>query len=144
MRECEWINIVKDISDTKTRMPRILKQDTEKSLLEAIKNDDIFGFALCSVSTDSKQIAKMEKNGYLFPPIIQRKQMNFAEACSSIKPFISQKKRNKKYQSVIQTYNATDQLIMTPILRYQVLYFFRYQDGKFLVNNSSDIIWSKE
>ena len=118
MRECEWIDIVKDISDTKTRMPRILKQDTEKSLLEAIKNDEIFGFALCSVSTDPKQVAQMEKIGYLFPPIIQRKQMNFAEACNSIKPFINQKKRNKKYKSVIQTYNATDQLIMTPIIRY--------------------------
>ena len=117
MRECEWKNTLKNVTETPTRMPRILKQDTEESLLEAIKNDEVFGFALCSISTDPKDIAKMEKMGYLFPPIIQRKEMNFAEANDVMKPLIKQKNKNKKVTSVIQTYNAEDQLIMTPIIR---------------------------
>ena len=117
MRECEWKNALKGLSEVKTRMPRILKQDSEQSLLEAIKNDEIFGFAVCSISTDPEQVAKMEKMGYLFPPIIQRREMNFAEACESIQPFIKEKNKNKKAVSVIQTYNAQDQLIMTPIIR---------------------------
>ena len=117
MRECEWSNIVKDISDTETRMPRILKQDDEESLLKAIQNDEVFGFALCSISSDSNNIDKMQEMGYLFPPIIQRKEMNFADASESIKPFIKHKNKNKKVVSVIQTYNAQDQLIMTPIIR---------------------------
>ena len=117
MRECEWKNTLKNVTETPTRMPRILKQDTEESLLEAIKNDEVFGFALCSISTDPKDIAKMEKMGYLFPPIIQRKEMNFAEANDVMKPLIKQKNKNKKIKTVIQTYNAQDQLIMTPIIR---------------------------
>ena len=118
MRECEWKNILPSITETQTRMPRILKHDTEESLLEAIKNDEVFGFAVCSISTDSKDIEKMEKMGYLFPPIIQRQEINFAEACESIKPLIKQKNKNKKVETVVQTYNAQDQLIMTPIIRY--------------------------
>ena len=117
MRECEWKNTLKNVTETPTRMPRILKQDSEESLLEAIKNDEVFGFALCSVSTDPKDIDKMQKVGYLFPPIIQRKEMNFAEANDVMKPLIKQKNKNKKVTSVIQTYNAEDQLIMTPIIR---------------------------
>ena len=117
MRECEWKNTLKNVTETPTRMPRILKQDTEESLLEAIKNDEVFGFAVCSISTDPKDIDKMQKMGYLFPPIIQRKEMNFAEANDVMKPLIKQKNKNKKVTSVIQTYNAEDQLIMTPIIR---------------------------
>ena len=117
MRECEWKHVLENVSETQTRMPRILKQDTEESLLEAIKNDEVFGFAVCSISTDPNDIVKMEKNGYLFPPVIQRKEMNFAEACDSIKPFIKRKNKNKKIKTVIQSYNAEDQLLMTPIIR---------------------------
>ena len=117
MRECEWKNTLKSVSETQTRMPRILKQDTEESLLEAIKNDGVFGFAVCSISTDPNDIVKMEEMGYLFPPIIQRKEINFAEANDVMKPLIKQKNKNKKVTSVIQTYNAQDQLIMTPIIR---------------------------
>ena len=70
-----------------------------------------------SINIHPEQVAKMEKMGYLFPPIIQRREMNFAEACESIQPFIKEKNKNKKAVSVIQTYNAQDQLIMTPIIR---------------------------
>ena len=98
-------------------MPRILKIDTEKTLLEAIKNDEIFGFALCSVSTDPKDIVKMEKMGYLFPPVIQRHEIDFSQASDVMKDFIKPKNKNKKVRAVIQTYNAEDQLIMTPLIR---------------------------
>ena len=62
MRECVWDKKLKNerhISETKTKMPRILKTDTEATLLEAIKNDEVFGFAICSVKTKSNDIAKM-------------------------------------------------------------------------------------
>ena len=130
MRECEWKHVLKTISDTPTRMPRILKVDTEESLLEAIKNDEVFGFAMCSVSTDPNDIAKMEKVGYLFPPIIQRKEMNFDEASEVMKSFMKEKNKKKKTRTVVQTYNAQDQLIMTPLIRYILFTNFepiRYQ-----------------
>ena len=64
MRECDWLKLLEtdpNVSRMETRMPRILQNDTEESLLEAIKNDKVFGFAKCDVRTDPQDIAKMEK-----------------------------------------------------------------------------------
>ena len=64
MRECTWDMKLKNephISQTKTKMARILKNDTEETLLEAIRNDEIFGFAVCSVKTDPSDIEQMIK-----------------------------------------------------------------------------------
>ena len=48
-RSCEWSrNMPKPI---KTEMGRILCKDNEKSLLEAIKNDEFYGFIVCDVTT---------------------------------------------------------------------------------------------
>ena len=45
MRECEWKQFLKDECDfPKTRLHHILVRDTEETLLEAIKNEEIFGF----------------------------------------------------------------------------------------------------
>ena len=57
------------------------------------------------------------KRGFLFPPIVQRSQIDFSEACCAMKQFIKAKDQKKKSTSIIQTYNAKDQLIMTPILK---------------------------
>ena len=64
MKECEWDRIMKhdrSVCEADTRMARILKTDTEQSLLHAIKNDSIFGFAVCSVKTNPSDIDKMIK-----------------------------------------------------------------------------------
>ena len=42
-------------------MARILNIDTEETLLQSIRQDEVFGFAVCSVATDPNEIAKMEK-----------------------------------------------------------------------------------
>lgn len=63
MRECEWDKLLLDanIRESETRMPRILKTDTEETLLQAIRDDSIFGFAICSVKTRNSDIDKMVK-----------------------------------------------------------------------------------
>ena len=64
MRECVWDKKLKNdaqISETETKMARILKTDTEETLLNAIKNDEVFGFAVCSVRTHNSDIEKMVK-----------------------------------------------------------------------------------
>ena len=63
-KECDWDRFVKNnpnISETDTRMPRIFKTDTEETLLEAIRNDHVFGFAVCSVKTNSNDVEKLVK-----------------------------------------------------------------------------------
>ena len=44
MRECEWRALRNQIDRPKTHMHNILEQDTEYSLLEAIKEGTVFGF----------------------------------------------------------------------------------------------------
>ena len=45
MRECQWKQFLKDLTDfPETRLHRILVRDNERTLLEAIRNDKIFGF----------------------------------------------------------------------------------------------------
>ena len=64
MRECDWSKFLKSTQNLdliETRMPRILLNDTEETLLKAIQNDEVFGFAVCSVWTDPEDIAEMEK-----------------------------------------------------------------------------------
>lgn len=64
MKECTWDRLMKNdpsIYEADTRMARILKNDTEQTLLEAINNDSIFGFAVCSVKTNPDDIDKMIK-----------------------------------------------------------------------------------
>ena len=64
MKECTWDRLIKNdpsIYESETRMARILKNDTEQTLLEAINNDSIFGFAVCSVRTNPDDIDKMIK-----------------------------------------------------------------------------------
>ena len=68
MKECEWDKFLinhPNARNTETRMPRILKTDTEESLLEAIRTDSVFGFALCSVSTKTEDVDKMLKVNYI-------------------------------------------------------------------------------
>ena len=51
MWECEWDQLLPRVNRTPTSMSRILLRDDETTLLNAIKNEEIFGFAVCSVET---------------------------------------------------------------------------------------------
>ena len=61
MRECDWNKLLPQIRHPDTKMSRILMKDNETSLLESIKNDSIFGFAVCSVRSPKNQIDEFEK-----------------------------------------------------------------------------------
>lgn len=61
MWECEWDRKLPSISSTPTRMGKILLRDNEQTLLNAIRQDDVFGFAVCSVETPQALIDEFEK-----------------------------------------------------------------------------------
>ena len=71
-RECHWKLRMKTIQDVQTQIPRILINDTEQSLLEAIANGSVFGYVTCDVRTPIEIIQEREAAGFLFPPIIRR------------------------------------------------------------------------
>ena len=63
MKECVWDNLIKQdrVMQIPTRMANILKSDNEASLLEAIKNDEIFGYVRCSVKSPESFIERLEQ-----------------------------------------------------------------------------------
>ena len=63
MKECIWDKLLKNsnVNCTETKMARILKTDTEETLLQAIRDESIFGFAVCSVKTRKSDIDEMIK-----------------------------------------------------------------------------------
>ena len=63
------------------------------------------------------------QNGYLFPPIIRKQEVKFADACDAIQPFIRSKDKNKTKTTLIQTYNGQDLFVMTPTLKLVIKIF---------------------
>ena len=76
IRDCDWKRQVHAHRHIKTSFPRILANDNEQSLLEQIKQDNVFGFAVCDVETDDALAAELSSDGFLFPPIISRQDID--------------------------------------------------------------------
>ena len=87
MRECVWKKQVNHVSDIQTKIPRILKKDTQTTLLNAIRDNVVFGFVVCDVKTPISIIKEREAAGFLFPPIIKRMVI---EDCH-LSPFMREK-----------------------------------------------------
>ena len=56
MKECTWKRQLMTMEKPQTQMGRILETDTQDSLLEAILNDQVFGFVRCDIETPTEQI----------------------------------------------------------------------------------------
>lgn len=72
MRECIWKEKLNQLFHIKTVIPRILLEDTQTTLLDAIRDNVVFGFVVCDVKTPISIIKEREAAGFLFPPIIKR------------------------------------------------------------------------
>lgn len=107
MRECEW----KDGFPTpiKTEMGRILFRDNEKSLLDAIKNDEVYGFVVCSVKTPLELI---ESYDILFPWIIQHLTI------TELSTFMRSQTDITEFNTLAQTYNGEDLLLLTTTIQF--------------------------
>ena len=66
MRECHWKHQLPSVRHVETVMGRILNEDCEQSLIRAIEDNKVWGFAVCDVSTPNAVIKDMTGNGYLF------------------------------------------------------------------------------
>ena len=101
----------------KTKLGRVLFEgETKDDVIAAIKADEIFGFVVADVITDDDVIQKWEQDGFLFPPCIQRKQLEMEH----LSPFMAQRyaEDNRTPKStVIQSYNAQGVLLMTELVK---------------------------
>ena len=141
--ECDWDKRLAAMDEKpQTPMGRILhSKETEESLLNSIKNGEVFGFCVVDVKTPRDMIEKRFKN-FLFPPIFKRG----AITKEMLSPYtLEQVEENPDYilpdKTVIQGYNAKQILLMTPLIRLYMqeglevsnpTRFIQYQPGKAL------------
>ena len=98
MRECQWNPT--DFT-AETRMPRILCEDTEESLLAAVKSGELFGFLVCDVKTPiDKQSEYL--NGHLFPPVIKRMKIEEKHLSPYMKKRFNARNKNSNQETVVQ------------------------------------------
>ena len=99
-------------------MGNILQKDTSSSLLEAIRQKTVFGFAVCDVTTEPELISKISGNGFLFPPVIQRLDVDETMMSQYMKSRFIEEGVPMKKTTVVQTFNCKQQLLMTPLLEF--------------------------
>ena len=88
----------------------------EKELLSAIQNDNIYGFAVCDVTTPSSVYEKIKHIN--FPPVIRRAIIDE----ELLSPYMKQRCQERGYKlpqkTLIQSYNGTQLLLMTPMIQF--------------------------
>ena len=120
-RECDFFIFPRQANTLKTRIPRIMhRRDTHDTLLNAIKNGQVFGFARASVSFPPHILCKPETQGFLFPPIT-RAVSPWRE--SLLSPFARQQWESRKCpplpaRAIVQTFTCQDQLLLSETLAY--------------------------
>ena len=102
----------------KTQMPRILLPDTQSSLLDAIKNNEVFGFVKCSVRTPDNLIEEFQRASFLFPPVIRRAVITDDLIGPFMKAQMEEQERKSGQRTLIQTYHGDDLLLMTPLVQF--------------------------
>ena len=117
MRECQWKSQLASLSDAITQMGNILVEDTQDSLLRAIEQEKVWGFAVCDVETPEALAKSMSENGFIFPPVIQRMKIDETLMSDYMKSRYIEEQRKLETETVVQTFNCKQQLLMTPLLK---------------------------
>ena len=88
----------------------------KNTLLKGIKDDEIFGFIRCDVTSPDAMISKHLKNGFLFPPIIT-KQVIGDEMLPPFMRELNEHSKSKEEASPVQTYHGTNLFLFTPLVK---------------------------
>ena len=116
-RECQWTRELKALSfKPETEMPRILESDTEATLLDAIKTDSIYGFAVCDVRCPDNVLEKYKK--FLFPPIIKHEVITEDHLSDYMRQRVYEDERKLGFETVVQVYNGQQLFLMTDIIKF--------------------------
>ena len=120
-RECQFAYAERGELNTPTKIPRILLNQTEThdTLLEAIRNEQVFGFARVKVDFPSHIKNKASRQGFLFPPIVRHLTLEERHLSSAARQQWEREGRPPlPSPTIVQTYTTQDQLIMSSTLSY--------------------------
>ena len=116
-RECEWRRELAAMEiKPATQMARILEQDDEQSLLEAIRTGEIYGFAVCDVKCPDPVLAKYKD--FLFPPVIKHETITDDHVTGYMKRRVIEDQRKLDFKTVVQVYNGEQLFLMTNIIQF--------------------------
>ena len=87
-------------------------------MLQGIKNNEIFGFIRCDVTSPDAMIQRHLRNGFLFPPVIT-KQIIEDDMLSPFMQTVNKANPLKtKDSSPIQTYHGSSVFLFTPLVQF--------------------------
>ena len=68
----------------------------KRSLIQAIKDDQVFGFIKCDIQSPDEMIERHLKNGFLFPPVISKQVIDDDMISPYMKEVITNRKKQPK------------------------------------------------
>ena len=113
MRSCKWKHILRNLQPgIETQMGDILYKSNQSTLLELIKADRVYGFLVCDVETPNELIETY--GDFLFPWIIKRHTVTQ----DLMSPVTRENCDKESIETVIQTYNGTQLLIVSTLAKF--------------------------
>ena len=85
--------------------------------MQAIQDDEVFGFIRCDVKSPDTMIEKHLKNGFLFPPIITKQVIEDDMLSPFMKELNNANPMKHKDSSPIQSYHGENVFLMTPLVK---------------------------
>ena len=130
----------KTIQPPPNGLARIFNDDSESTLLEAIKTGEVFGFIIADVRTPNAIIEQHKRDGFVFPPVITRRTLTE----DHLSPFMAQRYADEgrsPAETVIQSYHGDQVFLLTSLAQFymenglqvsNITKFIQYQPGKAL------------
>ena len=118
IRECEWKEQLKTMHKPITQMGRILHEDNPETLMQAILNDQVFGFVKCDVETPREIIESFGE--FLFPPLFCRMQITPDLVSDYMKQRMFEDDNERQPTTIVQRYNAKGIFLLTPLVKFYV------------------------
>ena len=121
-RECEFSFRECDEKETITKIPRVLLNQSEShdTLLEAIRSEQVFGFARVKIDFPPEMKQKSAKQGFLYPPIVRHLKIEEEH----LSPYASEQWRRQGQpplsSTIVQTFSTQDQLLLTSTISYMM------------------------
>ena len=129
--ECHWMEEIHKHMKINTEIGRSLfAADTEEKLLEGIADGSLFGFAVCSVKCPKSLYDQYQADGFLFPPIVQKMTVTMDMLSPYMREQYELEGSNCEEPTLVQTYNGTDLLLFTPLIRFYMTKGFQVYDCK--------------
>jgi len=133
IRSCQWEFFLKEMNKDinknklpKTDLPRILcKNDTVDVLLKSIQNEEVFGFAICDISTPESLRKEYGPSSpgtkpydFFFPPLFRHEEIDDSMVSGYMKQRVLEDERKLGNKTVLQCYNGKQMLVFTPLLKF--------------------------